>query len=189
MRKLDIGVNLENRKINDMSFDWYGERIALIMDFKRIMICNLETRSLECEKEIDINFEYGILKIKWCHPQHGHILAASTSVKSLIIIWKEYDAPQKRKTFSFKEFHDQRENILELKFLPKEKGRKLSVGFYDGSMVIYSIEGMSHGNLTLVKKFFLELGKDPVSCLSWSKEGQDTFFVAVGFNIKVVSSF
>ena len=90
--------------------------------------------------------------------------------------------------FSSKEFHNLKENVMELKFLPKEYGRKLSVGFFDGSITVFSIEGITHGNLDLKPIYSLEIGQNPIACLSWCKDDKNSLLCAVGLSIKVKKS-
>ena len=86
---IDSKLNLKNKTVNDMSFDWYGTRLALIINFRKIVI-------LDVNKNYDKNdnilfeqtFDVGVLKIKWSHPCYGSNLAASTTSKSVIIFHK-----------------------------------------------------------------------------------------------------
>jgi hypothetical protein len=186
MQKLNLKIDFEDREVNDMSFDWFGTRIALIVDFKEIVIFRIPNDLESYQREFGINFDYGILKIKWCHPQHGVMLAASTCIKSVIIILKENSSKSKiSNKFSLKEFHDLRENVMDLKFLPKDYGRRLSLGFFDGSVGIYKIEGVHTGNLTMALTILTQIGNSPVTCLSWSKENGHPLMMAVGHSIKV----
>jgi hypothetical protein len=186
MKKLNIKMDLENKQVNDMSFDWFGRRIALILDFKEIAIFRIPEQEESYQSEFEANFEYGILKVKWCHPHHGIMLAASTCIKSVIIILKENCIIKKSSNkFVFKEFHDLRENVMDLKFLPKDYGRTLSIGFFDGSVGIYRIEGVIKGNLTMTLILLTQIGNNPVTCLSWSKDDRHPLMFAAGHSIKV----
>lgn len=186
MKKLGIGVDLEAKRVNDMTFDLQGERLAMIVDFHRIIIVEFSNKGNTYEKKMDRTLNYGVLKIKWGHPKQGNFLAASTCLKTIVIMQKKRAPSRKdQNEYSFKESQDLRENIMEIKFLPRQQERRLSVGFFDGKVSIYSIKEDEFGNLHLLPINTLDVSSCPVYCLSWSKDHQNSLMFAAGMHIKV----
>jgi hypothetical protein len=71
-----IHPNLE-KGVNDLSFDWYGKKLALVNDSRRIEIYALGPSGWGKETEFDSKHEGPIWRVKWAHPNYGNILATS----------------------------------------------------------------------------------------------------------------
>ena len=94
MEKLVTDLKLQGNKINDMSFDWYGTRLAVVINFNHIVLLEI-LPGYSTKQMFDASFECAIQRIKWGHPIHGSILAASTAIKSIVLIYKDLNQKSK----------------------------------------------------------------------------------------------
>ncbi len=75
--------------IYDMSFDWFGNRIAIALENQLITIYKFEKEKwiLDTEK-FDSGHTGPIWRIKWAHPSFGNIIATCSN-DTTIVIWEE----------------------------------------------------------------------------------------------------
>lgn len=66
---------------NDLSFDWYGNRLATVNDNRRINIFLKSKSGWTKETEFDSKHEGPIWKMKWAHPNFGNLIATSLLIR------------------------------------------------------------------------------------------------------------
>lgn len=90
MKALASTLDLKKKVINDMSFDWYGSKLAVVVEFSQIFILTVTEKQNEAKIIFNSKiFDFGILKLKWSHPVNGSILAASTSIREVFLIYRQ----------------------------------------------------------------------------------------------------
>ena len=72
--------------VYDMSFDWFGDRLAVVTENQKISIFKQEQNNwiVEVEK-YDTGHHGPINKVKWAHPSLGKILATCSHDKKVKI--------------------------------------------------------------------------------------------------------
>lgn len=85
------------------------------------------------------------------------------------------------------ELKDLRENVKELKFLPKECGKKLAVGFIDGFISIFDLIISVKFDYQEIFKFSTSNSnlEYTISSFSFNKNIFESLTIAVGYSVKV----
>lgn len=81
---------------------------------------------------------------------------------------------------------DLREIVQELKFCPKEHGNKLTLGFLDGVISIYSLEGITYGSPKPELIMTFEASPFKISSFSFCKNDSEPPLFAIGFSFHVI---
>lgn len=138
-------ITLENdlqSPIYDMSFDWFGKRIAIVTKNQRISIYKLVNDKWEKEyDELDTKHNGPIWKIKWAHPSFGNIIATCSYDKT-IAIWEE-----KKKNLTESKTWERIHNIgnfgdsiEDIKFAPSRHEFVLASACADGKVTVHTFD-------------------------------------------------
>lgn len=69
--------------IHDMSFDWFGNRLAIVGDDRIIRVYSYEEDKWTKQYEFDSEHSGPVWKIKWTHPSFGNIISTCTLIRFL----------------------------------------------------------------------------------------------------------
>lgn len=180
-------VNAEFRDtITDISYDFFGHRLALSSTDHTIQIWDL---SQDGTYQLTSKFRShsgSVWKVTWAHPEFGQILA-TCSLDRTAIIWEEVlDATIDTKRSSNQTSHwakratlvDSRTSLTDIRFAPKHLGLMLVTCATDGHIRIYEapdITNLSHWSL-----------KDEFNCkmacssITWNQSRIHAPMLAVG---------
>lgn len=170
-------VNAEFRDtITDISYDFFGHRLALSSTDHTIQIWDL---SQDGTYQLTSKFRShsgSVWKVTWAHPEFGQILA-TCSLDRTAIIWEEVPNQTshwaKRATLV-----DSRTSLTDIRFAPKHLGLMLVTCATDGHIRIYEapdITNLSHWSL-----------KDEFNCkmacssITWNQSRIHAPMLAVG---------
>ncbi|KAJ0404329.1 hypothetical protein ATCC90586_007643 [Pythium insidiosum] len=191
--------------IHDMSFDFYGTRLATCSSDRKIKIWEEiagEWR-LQCEWNAH---QASVWKLAWAHPEFGQILA-SCSFDRTVSIWEDQgavfnsgnnnnnsngsaananaNAPSRESWRNQAQLVDSRESVHDVKFAPRHLGLRLATASEDGFVRMYeAIDVMNLSHWPLQEEFLAD--KEGVTCISWNQSRFDAPMIAVGGNSEVV---
>ena len=122
-----------------MSFDWFGNRIAIVSEDQKISIYKqIDNQWIVDHPKWDTGHQGPIWKIKWAHPSFGNIIATCSYDKT-VIIWEE-----KKKNHHLKKtwekkliLSDFNDSVEDIKFAPSHFDFKLAAVSSDGFASIY----------------------------------------------------
>lgn len=172
---VEVIATLSQDIIHDMSFDWYGKRIATCSSDKtvRIYCKNNEGKWID---ETPIVVQGGPLwRVKWARPEFGLILATCSLDRSVKIFEKK-----KNKWIEQTKISDSKEGIEDIKFSPRHAlGLNLAAASADGNLRIYEAQDPTNLKNWMLKQNILvnEMG---LNCLSWNKSQVDKMTIVVG---------
>ena len=86
MNEFYSDLDLKDKRVTELSFDWSGNSIVLVVDFREIVILKKEKESVSID--FKSKSDIGIKKLRWSHPVYGSLIAASTSLNMIKIIHK-----------------------------------------------------------------------------------------------------
>ncbi|KAL6064696.1 Nucleoporin SEH1 [Balamuthia mandrillaris] len=127
--------------IHDVSYDFYGKRLATCSSDQRIKVWDLDEHSnwtLTAEWKAH---KGSVWRVEWAHPEFGQILA-SCSFDRTVCIWEEGEEEEKGKGTKWHkkiELLDSKDSVKDIKFAPHHMGLKLATCSADG----YSHKGGS----------------------------------------------
>jgi len=176
--------------IHDISYDYYGKRIATCSSDQQIKIWDWGVNNTwQCTAKWKAHLG-SVWKVAWAHPEFGQILA-SCSVDRTICIWEEpkegeVDDKGERKWHKRAELLDSRDSVSDIKFAPKHLGLKLATCSADGFVRIYeAIDIMNISHWPLLEEF--EAQRGGANCLSWNPSSfTGTSMLSVGSDEKDV---
>jgi len=177
--------------IHDISFDWYGKKIATCSsDHKvKIWVRNSDDKWV-AEGELPAPHNAPIWKVKWAHPDYGTVLA-TCSLDKTVKIWeqtKEYIVSEKEKDSKPVQaiswmmrgsISEGNENIEDIKFAPKHKlleGMTLCTVSSKGNLRIYTFETPACWQITSK----ILVNKAGLNAVSWNKNQFTPPILAVG---------
>ena len=69
-------VDTDNKElVNDMSYDWFGRRLAIVTAERKIKIYELNNKKVWKKSSEFMGHNGPIWKVKWAHPDFGTIIA------------------------------------------------------------------------------------------------------------------
>jgi nucleoporin SEH1 len=131
--------------IHDISFDFYGRRLATCSSDKSIKIVDLDEETFEPSKdEVRILNAHNdsIWRLSWAHPEFGQLIA-SCSQDKFVHIWEEQEnlsakSKTDRRWWQKKtQLTDSKECVRDVKFAPRHLGLKIASASADGFVRIY----------------------------------------------------
>jgi len=160
--------------IHDISYDYYGKRMATCSSDQRIKVWDQNEKG-EWICTADWKAHSGsVWKIIWAHPEFGQVIA-SCSFDRTVCIWEEEEADNKgtKQWAKRATLVDSRDSVQDIKFAPRHMGLKLATASTDGFVRIYEaidITNLSHWSL--MEEF--ESQKGGVTCISWNPSPLDS---------------
>eukprot|EP01098_Paradermamoeba_levis_P006768 TRINITY_DN2819_c0_g1_i1.p1 TRINITY_DN2819_c0_g1~~TRINITY_DN2819_c0_g1_i1.p1 ORF type:complete len:314 (+),score=56.76 TRINITY_DN2819_c0_g1_i1:76-1017(+) len=154
--------------IHDISYDFYGKRLATCSSDQKIQIWDLDEKSEWTRSAELVGAHNGsIWKLAWAHPEFGQILA-SCSFDRTVCIWEEEEDNEGRKSWQLKaKLVDSRDSVNDIKFAPRHMGLRLATCSADGFIRIYeAVDVMNLAGWPLMDEF--EAHKEGASCISWN---------------------
>jgi len=156
--------------IHDISYDFYGKRMATCSSDQKIKIWDQDNTNWVCSFEWKAH-SGSIWKVSWAHPEFGQVLA-SCSFDRTVCIWEEEVSDSKEKGLRREwvkraNLVDSRDSVQDIKFAPRNHGLKIATCSTDGFVRIYEamdITNLSHWSL--MEEF--ESQKGGLTCLSWN---------------------
>jgi len=167
--------------IHDLSYDFYGKRLATCSSDQRIKVWDQNEQSeWICTSEWKAH-SGSVWKIAWAHPEFGQVLA-SCSFDRTVCIWEEEQESKGGKSRWTKRatLVDSRDSVQDIKFSPKHLGLRLATGSSDGFVRIYEAADVTNlAHWSIMEEF--ESQKGGVACISWNLSPLDTRpMIAVG---------
>jgi len=163
--------------IHDVSYDFYGKRIATCSSDQFIKVWDLVTDE-NGESRWEKNDEWkkhdgSVLRVSWAHPEYGQVIASS-SVDRTVRIWEELENEKKdqgKRWIERARLVDSRGTVQDFKFAPKHLGLKLATVASDGFVRIYeAMDVMNLARWNLMEDFEAVPGnkdREGSLCLSW----------------------
>jgi len=166
--------------IHDVSYDFYGKRIATCSSDQKIKIWDLNDKG-----EFVLTAEWkghkgSIWRAEWCHPEYGQVVASCSYDRS-VCIWEEGDDDGRgnRKWHKKIEIVDSKDSVCDTKFAPHHMGLKLATCSTDGFVRIYeALDIMNLNHWPLIAEF--ESHKTGSNCISWNPSPFDRPMIVVG---------
>jgi len=170
--------------IHDISYDYYGKRLATCSSDQRIKIWD-QNEQMEWICTSNWKAHSGsIWKVAWVHPEFGQVVA-SCSFDRTVCIWEEEEDKKGGKKWTKRAtLVDSRDEVKDIKFSPRHLGLKLATCSADGFVRIYeAIDVTNLAQWSLMEEF--ESQKGGLTCLSWNPSPLDARpMLVVGSNEK-----
>ena len=163
--------------ISDMSFDWFGNRLAVLSDNNKITIYKYENSTWKIDYDKFENAHSGpIWKIKWAHPSFGNILA-TCSYDHSIIIWEEKkkNIQDKKIWIKLRTISDFQDSVEDIKFAPSHLSFILGAASSDGFVKIIDLNDKQLHNVVEFQP-----ASKSISSLSWNKCFYEPEMIIVG---------
>jgi nucleoporin SEH1 len=167
--------------IHDISYDYYGKRLATCSSDQKIKVWD-QNENGEWVLTTDWRAHSGsVWKLAWAHPEFGQIIA-SCSFDRTVVIWEEAeDEKGNKKWISRATLVDSRDSVSDIKFAPRHVGLKLATCSADGFVRIYeAIDVMNLAHWPLIDEF--EAYKGVINCISWNPSPYYKPMLVVGSN-------
>jgi nucleoporin SEH1 len=187
--------------VHDISFDFYGRRIATCASDKRIKVWDLvdETGEWTCS-DIPRAHNDSIWRLSWAHPEFGQLIASCSEDKT-ICIFEEQESVTPLKTEQRDRWQrkvtltDSKKSVNDVEFAPRHLGLKIAAASADGTVRIYEATDVFSLNYWQLQEFFqvedyssggqeVEHG---VACISWNECPFESAKIAVGTYSKIAS--
>jgi len=158
--------------IHDISYDFYGKRLATCSSDQRIKVWDQnEKNEWVCSSDWKAH-SGSVWKVHWTHPEFGQVMA-SCSFDRTVCIWEEEEDSKGVKRWAKRAtLVDSRDSVQDIKFAPRHLGLKLATCSSDGFVRIYEavdVTNLSHWSL--MEEF--ESQKGGITCLSWNPSPLD----------------
>lgn len=149
MNTIDYIDTFHQDIVHDISFDWYGNRVATCSSDRKVKIF-YKIQETQWKKIYEFTaHDAEVRKVKWAHPDFGSIIATCSYDKS-VIIWEEpklntilingvlYPKENENNSWIYKtKLLDSKESIEDIKFAPKHLGLMLVTASAEGIFRIY----------------------------------------------------
>jgi nucleoporin SEH1 len=111
--------------IHDLSYDFYGKRMATCSSDQKIKVWDLNDRSeWVCSAEWKAH-NGSIWRVEWAHPEFGTIIA-SCSFDRTVCVWEEQEGSDgTTKWLCRATLLDSRQSVQDIKFAPRHLGLRL----------------------------------------------------------------
>eukprot|EP01135_Chromosphaera_perkinsii_P001814 Nk52_evm83s210 gene=Nk52_evmTU83s210 len=189
MRIVDTLQTKHEDLIHDVSYNFYGDRIASSSSDHRIKIWDKIPSSNEWICTADWKAHTGsVWKVVWAHPEFGQVIA-SCSCDRTVGIWEEQlndslssATKQKGKSTWIKRttLVDSKDSVMDIKFGPKHRGLQLATCSADGWVRIYeACDIMNLSSWPLLHEFEDRKGYQ-CNCISWNCSRTPQPMLAIG---------
>ncbi|XP_055374466.1 nucleoporin seh1-like [Condylostylus longicornis] len=165
---------LDNKEvIHDVTYDYYGKRVATCSSDQTVKIWDLDENDQWSVSASWKTHSGTIWRISWAHPEFGQVIA-TCSFDRTVAIWEEIvgekpstSSGQTKRWVRRAQLTDSRTSITDCKFAPKTLGLMLATASTDGIIRIYEAPDMMNLSQWPVQH---EIPcKVPLSCLTWNK--------------------
>ena len=172
--------------VHDVSFDYYGKRIATCSSDQKIRIWDKITTQEGSEWTMSADLGTGhnaaIWKVQWGDPEFGQIIA-SCSYDRQVIIWEEHEKKGDKnvKTWVNKGKILFKDSVQDIKFAPKHLGLQIAVAVANGNVEVHEAKDvLSLTNWNPVYDF--KTNSTGANCLSWNPAFDEPAMLIVGCN-------
>ncbi|EFA80114.1 hypothetical protein PPL_06936 [Heterostelium album PN500] len=118
--------------IHDVSYDFYGKRLATCSSDQKIKVWDLNENGKWVMSAEWKSHSGSVWKVAWAHPEYGQVLA-SCSFDRTVCIWEEGEDERQVKRWQLKAtLVDSRDSVTDIKFAPKAFGLRLATCSCDG---------------------------------------------------------
>lgn len=165
--------------IHDISYDYYGKRLATCSSDQQIKVWDQDdSGEWICVTQWKAHAG-SVWKLAWAHPEFGQVIA-SCSFDRTVCIWEEVaDATGKKKWIKKSTLVDSHDTVCDIKFSPRHLGLKLATCSADGFVRIYeAIDAMNLSQWPLMEEF--QSHTKGIACLSWNPSPSSTPALVVG---------
>jgi nucleoporin SEH1 len=177
--------------IHDLSFDFFGQRVATCSSDQQIKIFSKNEKGKWTKTASFQAHDATIWKVKWAYPDFGSIIASCSADKS-VIIWEEKkitpnkSGPSMLKTeenesvwYLKAKLIESKESIEDIKFAPKHMGLVIAAASADGIIRIYEAPDIM--NLQVWRQTGeIVVNNIGINCISWNKNPFDPPMIIVG---------
>ncbi|XP_066936669.1 nucleoporin SEH1-like [Clytia hemisphaerica] len=170
--------------IHDVSFDYYGKRMATCSSDHTVKIWDLtENGQWKCTADWKTH-SGSVWKVTWAHPEFGQVIA-TCSFDRTAVVWEEqvgeisFPLQSKSKWVQRASLVDSSNSVTDIKFAPKDLGLLLAMCYKDGVFRIYEatdVMNLSHWSVQHV----VECKLASASCISWNPSRSIAPMLAVG---------
>jgi nucleoporin SEH1 len=190
---LDVIETFHNDIVHDISFDWYGRRLATCSSDQKIKIWSKGADNKWIKVYDFPAHDAEIFKVKWAHPDFGSIIATCSYDKS-VIIWEEpkmnsFTTDQENmqepssstvKSWTLKtRLLESKEAVLDIEFAPKHQGLVLAAATVEGIVRIYEApEIMNLQSWRIIGEIMASTYG--INSISWNKNPYDPAMLAIG---------
>jgi len=173
--------------IHDVSYDYYGKRIATCSSDRTVKIWEKGDTG-EWEKMAELNAHDGaVWKVVWANPEFGSIIATCSFDKT-VQIWEEKKIMKNHKEFS-SSWHprarllESRASVEDIKFAPRHLQLQLAACSKDGKLRIYEahdVMNLSQWSTTAELQVSTSAG---CNCASWNECITDPPMLIIGCDL------
>lgn len=162
MEEFPIGVASDSDYVHDVSYNFYGDKLALCTSSQTIAIWELsEDKTWKESAKIDNAHAGPIWRLDWAHPEFGQVIA-SCSEDRTISVWAASAGGWKRRAT----LTDSAHAVTDVQFAPRQFGLKFAACTADGMVRVYEASDPLNLSVWEVEDFsFNEIGG--CSALSW----------------------
>lgn len=181
--------------VHDVSYDYYGKRIATCSSDKRIKVWGqLPGGSGDWHCQADWEAHHGsVWRVDWAHPEFGCLLASAGSDRS-VHVWEEAEAVDDKGRVVARWSRrgmivDARASVNDVKFGPRMMGLVLAAGSADGTVRIYEATDTTNLVSWHLRDALLAADGEAggVTALSWNHSPYDSDMLVVATATAVVA--
>lgn len=172
--------------IHDVSFDFYGRRMATCSSDHTVKIWDLnENEQWVCTADWKTH-SGSVWKVTWAHPEFGQVIA-TCSFDCTAVVWEEQVGEVNAISQIGKSSHwiqraslvDSSNSVTDLKFSPRHLGLLLAMCYKDGVVRIYEAPDVMNLSCWSVQ-FVITCKLASASCISWNPSRSHLPMLAVG---------
>ena len=172
--------------IHDVSFDFYGRRMATCSSDHTVKIWDLsENDQWICTADWKTH-SGSVWKVTWAHPEFGQVIA-TCSFDRTAVVWEEQVGEVSAIAQIGRTSHwiqraslvDSSNSVTDLKFSPRHLGLLLAMCYKDGVVRIYEapdVMNLSHWSV----QYVINCKLASASCISWNPSRSHPPMLAVG---------